>query len=340
MTNAVSDGRATVIPMVDPEYRDLIDVLPKFDFTSRPIDEIRAELAAAMPPGDPDPEVDETEVYIPHPGTGGRIKLLVYKPLGKAGVPVLIHFHPGGHVLGSAAMSAQSNRERARKLGCAVVSVDYSLAPEAPFPTALEQAYAALEWLHRDGLGGVIDRSRIVLVGESAGAGLAASLALLARDRGGPAVLFQLLIYPMLDDRTVAREDAEPTPHVGEFIWTRANNQYAWASFLGGDAASELKDYAVPARAATLKDLPPAFIAVGSLDLFVQEDLEYASRLIRAGVSTEMHVYPGAFHGFDLVPGTRLTKLLQDDCEAALRRAFEVRSGRITATDMSTGEQQ
>ena len=204
-------------------------------------------------------------------------------------------------MLGKPEGSQGRNQSLASELGCVVVSVDYRLAPETPHPGPIEDCYAALKWMHAhaDELG--IDPARIAVGGESAGGGLAACLALLARDRGEIPLVFQLLIYPMLDDRTVT--EAEPHPFAGAFIWTRDSNRFGWTSLLGCEpGGDEVSPYAAASRATDLKGLPPTFIAVGSLDLFLEEDLEYTRRLLRAGVSTELHIYPGAYHAFNMVP--------------------------------------
>ena len=157
-------------------------------------------------------------------------------------------------------------------------------------------------------------------MGESAGGGLAAALALLARDRGEYSIAFQHLIYPMLDDRTGTET---PHPYAGEYLWTPANNMFGWSALLSvAPGSAGVSPYAAAARAADLAGLPPAFIATGALDLFVEEDIEYARRLIRAGVPVELHVYPGAFHGFDLSPDARVAQEARRISVAALRRAL------------------
>ena len=204
-----------------------------------------------------------------------------------------------------------------------VVSVDYRLAPEAPFPAPQEDCYAALQWLARNGDELQIDPSRIVVFGESAGGGLAASVALMARDRGGPALAGQVLIYPMLDYRTGGPEDRWANAHTGEFIWTRDKNRFGWESLRGGyEPSDERKGWFSPSLAEDLAGVAPAYISTGALDLFLDEDLDYARRLIDAGVSTELHVYPGAIHAFEMVPGTVLQAQAQVDLKRGLERLF------------------
>jgi acetyl esterase/lipase len=210
----------------------------------------------------------------------------------------------------------------AQRLGCVVVSVDYRLAPEHPFPAAVEDCYAALTWLNQNAEYLGVDPRRIAISGESAGGGIAAGLALLARDRGEFAVCFQLLAYPMLNDR-----NAENTnPFIGEFVWTVENNRFGWSSLLGASDRS-VSPYASASRAENLTGLPPAFIGVGALDLFVNDNIDYAQRLVAAGIPTEFHLYPGAFHAFDLIADAEVSTAFQRDREQALRRAFSAPQG-------------
>jgi acetyl esterase/lipase len=200
-------------------------------------------------------------------------------------------------VLGDPEINDGSNRSIAAAVNCVVVSVDYRLAPETRFPGALEDCYAALMWLQAQAEQLGVDRSRIAIGGDSAGGGHAAALAILARNRGEAQIRFQLLDSPMLDDRTGTTSD--PHPHCGEFVWTANSNRFGWQSLLGVEPGGpDVPVDAVPARVADLTGLPPTFISVGALDLFLEETLEYARRLIRAAVPTELHVIPGAFHGF------------------------------------------
>lgn len=228
---------------------------------------------------------------------GTPVRLVRLDPPGpdRAGA-ALLWIHGGGFVLGSADQETASGSALAADLGIVVVVVDYRLAPEHPFPAALEDCYAALVWLaeHAERLG--VDRARIAVGGASAGGGLAASLCLLARDRGEVAPAFQVLRYPMLDDRTTLTRPG----HRGRFVWTPRSNRYAWTSYLGRrPRAAGAPPYAVPARAADLGGLPPAWIGVGDNDLFLEEAQAYAARLAEAGVPVDLHVEPGMYHGAD-----------------------------------------
>jgi len=188
----------------------------------------------------------------------------------------------------------------------------------------LSNCYAGLKWLYGNASSLQVDRTRIAVKGERAGGGLAAALALLARDRGEVRLAHQHLIYPMIDDRTGADGSADANRFVGEYVWTPAHNQFGWASLLGtAPGGGGVSPYAAAARTDDLAGLPPSFISVGALDLFLEEDMDYARRLSRAGVPVELHVYPGAFHGFDIAPQTaRVAIGAARDSRDALRRAL------------------
>lgn len=259
---------------------------------------------------------------VPGPDGAPAIALHIYRPEAPAGpLPAIYHIHGGGYVLGAAETMEGPHRGLVKALDCAVISVDYRLAPETIFPGAIEDCYAGLSWLFAAAETLGVNKARIGVMGESAGGGLAAALALLARDRGEFALAFQHLIYPMLDDRTCTRPD--PNPYVGEFIWHAANNRFGWSALLGHEPGVEgVSPYAAAARADDLAGLPPAFISTGSLDLFLEEDIDYARRLLRAGVSTELHVFPGGFHAYDVMPNARISEAARNASLAALRRSL------------------
>ncbi|MGA7915616.1 MAG: alpha/beta hydrolase, partial [Candidatus Acidiferrales bacterium] len=263
------------------------------------------------------------ERHIPGPAGAPDLRLVIVDPApGTKGRPALLHMHGGGFVSGFAGQFNPFLQAVAQHCGCLVVSVDYRLAPETHFPGSLEDNYTALRWLYKssDELG--VDRQRIAIGGESAGGSHAALLAIAARDRREIPILFQLLIYPALDDRTGSTR--QPPPSIGQFVWNAGSNRFAWTSFLGVPAGSPaVPAGAVPARVENLAGLPPAFIGVGALDLFVDEDVEYARRLINAGVPTELLVMPSAYHGFDvLVSDAAVSKRFTESWMVALRRAF------------------
>ena len=269
------------------------------------------------------PGLSVSERFIPGPEGAPDVRVLLYLPTSVQGpVPVLLWIHGGGYILGSADAEDLTVKRMVSALGCAAVSVDYRLAPETPHPGPVEDCYAALIWLsrHVDELG--IDPDRIAVGGSSAGGGLAAAVALLARDRGEVSLRFQFLLAPMIDDRTCTL--VTPHPYTGEFIWTPEANRFGWTSLLGQEpGGSNVSPYAAAARAEHLEGLPATFLYVGALDLFLEEDLEYARRLMRAGVPTELHVYPGAYHGFRMVADAQVTQTAERDLLAALTRAFD-----------------
>ena len=309
--------------LVDPQLVPLIEQLPGFGLDAATLTDMRAMLiamgTATQAPAD---DVDVTERRVPGPAGAPDVRVLVSSPKAEgASRPGILHIHGGGYVLGAAEMTLETDAAYARGLGAVTVSVDYRLAPETPHPGPLEDCYAGLKWLHANAEALGVDASRIVVTGESAGGGLAAALVLLARDRAEVPVAFQHLIFPMLDDRTVTAED--PSALHGEFVWTRPDNHFGWASLLGAEPGSpDISYHAAPARAPDLAGLPPTFISCGALDLFLEEDMEYARRLIRAGVPTELHIYPGAPHGFMFVPDAEVTKAYARDSMAALEKAL------------------
>lgn len=307
--------------LIDPELVETLEALPAIDFANVELGPLRAamdQMFAEMPMPEGLPVAVERRLV---PGQEGAldVPVIVYTPTtGEGPFPAMIHFHGGGYLIGSAAMNEIVNRMRAASLGCVIVSVDYRLAPETAHPGQVDDGYAVLRHVFRESSALKIDTARVGVIGESAGGGLAAAVAVLARDRGEFAVAFQHLIYPMLDDRTCTRE---AHPYCGEFVWTPEHNRFAWGAMLGtapgGDGVSH---YAAPARTADLAGLPPTFIAVGALDLFLEEDMEYARRLARAGVPVEFHVYPGSFHGFDMAANATVAQAFAQDSERALKR--------------------
>lgn len=314
----------STLHLVDPELAPMLEAWPTIRLDTESLAQLRLmERTMPLPPV-PENTVRKEARTVPGPAGAPDVSLLIYTPEGDGPLPCIYHIHGGGYVGGAAKMLEFVHRPLAEDLGCVIVSVDYRLAPETPHPGPIDDCYAGLEWTFASADALNIDAARIGVMGESAGGGLAAALALLARDRGDYRLAFQHLTYPMLDDRTCAA--ADPHPHAGEFIWTPHNNRFGWRALLGrAPGGKGVSPYAAAARADDLADLPPAFIATGSLDLFLEEDIEYARRLIRAGVPTELHVYPGGFHGFDIHPTASVAAVARRDRIAALRRAMAPR---------------
>jgi acetyl esterase/lipase len=312
--------------LVAPELEAGIALFPQMDF-SNGLEAFRGGFALReMPPMPPElAAVSCVERFIPGAPGDPDVRILHYTPPGeaKAPRPAVIDIHGGGFILGSADMSDFPNRMLAQALGAVVVSVDYRLAPETAWPGSLHDNYAALCWLANNAAELGVDPARIAISGGSAGGGHAAALALHARNKGGPAICFQLIDFPMLDDRTCA--DPQPHPYAGEFVWTPELNHFGWKSLLGVEPGSEgVHETAAPARAADLSGLPPAYISIGALDLFLDESLEYARRLARAGVPAELHVIPGAYHGSGLVADAPQSKQAAELRMKALARAFTI----------------
>jgi acetyl esterase/lipase len=267
--------------------------------------------------------IEVTEKKIPGAPGDPDVRVLVYRPKNVEGkVPGLLWIHGGGYILGTADADDIQVKSFVAEVGCAAVSVDYRLAPETSHPGPVEDCYAALKWFYQnaDELG--VDTTRLAIGGASAGGGLAAGLGVLTRDRAEIPLAFQLLIYPMLDDRTVT--NSADHAYVGEFIWTKESNFFGWTALLGQEPGGEdVSPYAAAARATDLAGLPATYLTVGSLDLFLEEDLEYARRLIRGGVPTELHVYPGGFHGFNMVPTAGISQAFERDILAALKKGLK-----------------
>jgi acetyl esterase/lipase len=319
----MKEGTMTTRHLVDPELVALLDQVSDSVLTAETLGQTRALIAQAPAHLAQFAALSVSERFIPGPEGAPDVRVLVYLPTSVQGpLPALLWIHGGGYILGSADAEDLPVKSMVSALGCAAVSVDFRLAPETPHPGPVEDCYAALKWLstHADEL--LIDPKRIAVGGSSSGGGLAAALALLTRDRGEVPLVFQCLLAPMLDDRTCTL--AKPHPYTGEFIWTPEANHFGWTSLLGQEPGGpDVSPYAAAARAQHLEGLPATFLYVGTLDLFLEEDLEYARRLMRAGVPTELHVYPGAYHGFRMVADAQVTQTAVRDQFAALKRAFD-----------------
>jgi len=278
----------------------LADVIPA-SFTAEMIPLLRRPNPA-MPPAT-DEELSRGGRFtvetrsVPGPDGAPAVSLLICRPTAASSpVPVVYHTHGGGMILGDARSGMAEMLDWADELGLAVVSVEYRLAPETPHPGPVDDCWAGLVWTaeHAAELG--IDPARMVVAGASAGGGLAAALALMARDRGLP-LAGQLLIYPMLDDRN---ETVSAHQMAGRGIWDRTSNDTGWTALLGdARGGPDVSPYAAPARAEDLSGLPPAFVDVASAETFRDEDVAYATRIWHAGGEAELHVWPGGYHGFD-----------------------------------------
>lgn len=304
---------------IDPELAPWVAMLPSVryaDVTSAR--EVFGALFAHRPPYRPARPVDIREVTIPGPAGAPEIAVRIYRPAHAGGdLAALLYIHGGGFILGDLEMSHSRAVTFADKLDVVVVTVDYRLAPEYPFPHGLEDCYAALTWIASNGADLRIDPQRLGIGGDSAGGGMSAALALLSRDRGGPALCFQFLDSPVLDDRlqTPSMNTFHDTPQLD-----RSDAEAIWTHYLGDlrPGSAQVSQHAAPARAADLSGLPPAYVVICEFDPLRDEGIEYAHRLVQAGVSTELHLYPGTFHGSSIVVEAGVSKRMVADRLAAV----------------------
>jgi acetyl esterase/lipase len=295
-----------VPPPFDPELAAALELIKDVvspGITPDEIDAVRqgpgiemlAELDLTM-----DGFFETEDRAVPGPEGAPEISLLICRPAAPAEDgprPVIYHIHGGGLILGNNRVGVDAALAWAKELDAVVVSVEYRLAPENPYPAQIEDVYAGLEWTAKHAAELDADPGRIVLAGASAGGGLCAALTLLARDRMGPQPIGQLLMCPMLDDR-----NDTPSSHqmAGLGVWDRTANETGWTALLGElRGGADVPAYAAPARAKDLTGLPPAFLDVGSAETFRDEVVTYATRIWQAGGVAELHVWPGGFHGFD-----------------------------------------
>jgi triacylglycerol lipase len=314
---------------IEPGTVANLDKLARWDLRS--IDTIRSSYAAVtggarVPPR---PGVQRSDGVVA--GVGGRpdVRVRWYRPAGAAGaLPGLVWLHGGAYIMGTLDENDDRLDRMVLELGCAVASVDWRLAPEHPYPEGLDDAETVWCQISQDPAAFGIDPTRLVLGGASAGAGLAAALCLRLRETGRPQPPLQLLVYPMLDDRelTPSIRACEDPGHWG--LWHLEANRRCWRAYLGPLAGGDVPPTAAPARAEDLSGLAPAFLAIGDVDAFIDENLDYAARLARAGVPIELHVYPGVIHGgFGAPPSTPRTAQFLRDVYGALAAAFAPPAG-------------
>ncbi|GAA4562879.1 alpha/beta hydrolase [Planotetraspora kaengkrachanensis] len=294
-------------PALDPELNDLLADMPLIpEVTPRILPQLRRMALTPIETLLDGRAVDRREVTVPS-SDGARIPMTVLTPADAGpGAPCVYWMHGGGMIMGDRFSQIDIPLEWLDLLRAVVVTVDYRLAPEAGGITAVEDCYQGLSWVadHADDLG--IDPDRIVVAGASAGGGLAAGVALMARDRGTPAIAAQMLICPMLDHRNATTSSRQYAGEPG--VWTRETNAFAWNAVLGDLTDDQVPGYLSPARAEDLSGLPMTYIDAGSAEVFRDEDVDYATRIWAAGGQAELHVWAGGFHGFDaLFPDARLS---------------------------------
>ncbi len=307
----------------DPELKELAAQLegPLIDWSdAEAIAASRSDRALADMFGDSEPrdDVGTTDVLVTRPGVD-KVPLRIYEPKESAPKGGLLYIHGGGFMTGSVEMMDSACQSICGDVGLVVASVEYRLAPENPFPAGLEDCYGALCWFADNAKKLRIAKDRIAVAGASAGGGLAAATALLARDRGGPALCLQVLQIPELDDRL-------DTPSMVAFtdtpVWNRPSAQWSWRHYLGDSHGADVSAYAAPARCEDLSELPPAFVTTMEFDPLRDEGIIYALRLLQAGVSVELHQLPGTFHGSSVLPTAAMSQLENRLLLGALRRAF------------------
>lgn len=313
---------------VHPELQQAASKMGQLPISARTLWFVRLLMKILIRPSKNSLGVQISNILITGADPKRKLRVRIYKPEAvAANAPALLWMHGGGMVIGVPEQDDYYVLTFVRDTGAIVVSVDYRLAPEHPFPAPLEDCYTAWQWLLDQGDNLGIDTRRLAIGGDSAGAGLAASLAQRLNDLGGVQPVFQLLVYPMLDDRTAARTDIDPEAH---FAWNNTANRFGWESYLKQPCGAEVVPAdSVPARRVDLSGLPPAWIGVGTNDLFYDEDVKYAERLEEAGVPCELVTVPGAFHGFDVVLDARtvqppVTRKFRGSQVQALKKAFHL----------------
>lgn len=303
-----------------PPLQGLLSELPGgFNAISDLIErrEVIKSMAAAMAAEHPKNENVLTEDrMIPGPEGAPDILIRLYRPkAAPSPMPAMFYIHGGGMIFGDINIEDPAAEMLCDAVGALVVQVEYRLAPEHPYPAAMEDCYATLLWMFDNAPEIGVDPARIAVYGGSAGGNLTLAMALLARDRSGPAISFQMAPYPMIDERNTSPASQEFT---GIGIWDRVTNIEAWDWYLGGKPADQ---YAAPIHARDLSNLPRAFIDVGGLDVFRDETIEIANRMMKAGVETELHVYPGAYHAAEhFAPEAPLSQAIWARRIAVLRR--------------------
>lgn len=307
---------------IDPELRETLELFPPLDIDN--IEATRQGMAAAAQMNEIaiDESVVISEKMIPGLENNPSVRVKIYEPKERTEtLPGLLWIHGGGYVLGTADEGDALGQQFVLEANCVVVSVDYRLAPEHPYPAALEDCYAALKWFSDQADELDVDRSRIGVAGQSAGGGLTAALALFTRDKKGPELCFQMPLYPMIDDRNNTPSNLEIT---GNMIWNYDLNEKGWTMYLDGkNGTDEVSQYAAPARATDLSNLPYTYTCIGQLDPFRDETLDYVTRLSRAGIDVEFHLYPGAYHGFEgIVPTASISQRAINEYVGAVKHAL------------------
>jgi len=322
MPSLIKENLMNTNRIYDPTVEELASMFPRFDISdavgARAVfNEFLEAMAAQGVERPTNDRIEEIERTIPGPDGAPEVPIRIYMPKDRTQAgPGFVNFHMGGFILGDLEIEHPRCLIMAGEGGAVSVGVDYRLAPENPFPAGVEDCYTALQWVVDNAAELKIDPARIAIGGGSAGGNLTAAVALMARDRGGPDMAFQMLFYPVIDDRceTSSMKDGE-----GLYIWDYQNSLDMWNQYIGRDRSS-VSPYAAPARADDLSGLPPAYVMTCEHDSLRDEAIVYATRLMAAGVQVELHNYPGTVHGFDfLIPSEISTRAVNEGVEAFKR---------------------
>lgn len=307
----------------DPEIAPIVPLLPTTqDWSDMPAvrkDMSEMYLKMGIEPPQARDDVKWEDRNIAGPAGAPEVMVRIYRPPTGEGVkPGLLYIHGGGFCVGSVEGEHVGAASTCAAVDAVVVSVEYRLAPEHPYPAPLEDCHAALQWMHQEAASLGIDPAHIGIMGQSAGGGLSAGLALLARDRGGPAICYQMLGIPELDDRL-------ETPSMTQFtdtpLWNRPNAVMSWKYYLG-ELASDPPIYAAPSRATDLSGLPPAYVSTMEFDPLRDEGILYALKLLECGVSVELHQFAGTFHGSSLMGDAEVSRRGMEEMNRAVYRGL------------------
>lgn len=299
--------------MIHPQLKDIFSKMPAIEINSQTVKDLQA---TTIPSPESLPKDEAVEVHDETTASGLRIRIYTPK-IEQKEFPGLLWLHGGGHILGAPEITEDFCIRFAKEAKCIVAAPDYRLAPDYPYPADVEDCYSALVWMTENL---PVKKDKIAVAGQSAGGGLTASVTLMARDRKGPAICFQMPLYPMLDHRNITPSSHQINDHRA---WCRDFNIEAWKMYLA-NVSGDVPAYASPALAEDVSNLPPAYIMVGELDPFRDEDITYAQRLMQAGVPVEFRVIPGVFHGFEIGDTeTEIAKQTRDEYVKALAEALK-----------------
>lgn len=318
-------GAPSYLEQVDPQLRPALEQNSSLDFNQAGVLEDINRRARSLV-GSPDLPKDEAvhvyDVYIPRAGDSEALRLRIYKPVqAEESLPGIYWIHGGGFLFGVPEQDEAQSIRFAKDVGAVVVSVDYRLAPKYPYPAAIDDSYAGLKWFFDNAAALGVDHRRIAVAGASAGGNLCAAVALMARDKGEIRPVFQMPLYPMLDDRM----DSPASREVMDMrVWNNVSNVFAWKAYIGDAVGTDkATPYMAPARAENLSGLPPAYICVSTLDPFRDDTIRYAQRLAQAGVPVEFHLYPRAYHAFEAIAkGTAYSERAIDEYVRVLNEAL------------------